>query len=116
MNMSRFTAHLTPGHRDPVKGDSIYNGAGDNASGTSALLEMARAFFRVTSRSAALASFYCSHWGRRGLLGSDYYAQNSTVPITQIVANITWTSFLSLRLQDIVPLGGEPLEPRSGRR
>ena len=43
-----------------------------------------------------------------GLLGSDYYAHNPTVPIAQIVANINMdeVSFL-YDFKDIVPLGGE---------
>ena len=104
-----FTAHLDHlGIGDPVKGDSIYNGAADNASGTSALLEMARAFSELHPAPRRSLIFIAVTGEEEGLLGSDYYAQNPTVPITQIVANINMdeVSFL-YDFKDIVPLGGE---------
>jgi Peptidase family M28 len=104
-----FTAHLDHlGIGDPVKGDSIYNGAADNASGTSALLEMARAFSLLHPAPRRSLLFIAVTGEEEGLLGSDYYAQNPTVPITQIVANINMdeVSFL-YDFKDIVPLGGE---------
>ena len=104
-----FTAHLDHlGIGDPVKGDSIYNGAADNASGTSALLEMARAFSGLHPAPRRSLLFIAVTGEEEGLLGSDYYAQNPTVPVTQIVANINMdeVSFL-YDFKDIVPLGGE---------
>ena len=104
-----FTAHLDHlGISDPVKGDSIYNGAGDNASGTAALLEMARAFSEMKKAPRRSLLFLAVTGEEEGLLGSDYYAQNPTVPITQIVADINMdeVSFL-YDFKDIVPLGGE---------
>jgi len=104
-----FTAHLDHlGIGDPVKGDNIYNGAADNASGTSALLEMARAFSELHPAPRRSLLFIAVTGEEEGLLGSDYYAQNPTVPITQIVANINMdeVSFL-YDFKDIVPLGGE---------
>ena len=104
-----FTAHLDHlGIGDPVKGDSIYNGAADNASGTSALLEMARAFSELHPAPRRSLLFIAVTGEEEGLLGSDCYAQNPTVPITQIVANINMdeVSFL-YDFKDIVPLGGE---------
>ena len=104
-----FTAHLDHlGIGDPVNGDSIYNGAGDNASGTAALLEMARAFSELHPAPRRSLLFIAVTGEEEGLLGSDYYAHNPTVPITQIVANINMdeVSFL-YDFKDIVPLGGE---------
>jgi Peptidase family M28 len=104
-----FTAHLDHlGIGDPVKGDSIYNGAADNASGTAALLEMARAFSELRPAPRRSLLFIAVTGEEEGLLGSDYYAQNPTVPIKQIVANINMdeVSFL-YDFKDIVPLGGE---------
>ncbi len=104
-----FTAHLDHlGIGDPVKGDSIYNGAADNASGTAALLEMARAFSELHPAPRRSLLFVAVTGEEEGLLGSDYYAHNPTVPITQIVANINMdeVSFL-YDFKDIVPLGGE---------
>ena len=110
-----FTAHLDHlGIGDPVKGDSIYNGAADNASGTAALLEMARAFsdlhsFSESHKAPRRSLLFLAVTGEEeGLLGSDYYAHYPTVPIAQIVANINMdeVSFL-YDFKDIVPLGGE---------
>lgn len=110
-----FTAHLDHlGIGNAVKGDSIYNGAADNASGTAALVEMARAYsdLRILSEShkppRRSLLFIAVTGEEEGLLGSDYYAHYPTVPITQIVANINMdeVSFL-YDFKDIVPLGGE---------
>ena len=104
-----FTAHLDHlGIGDPVKGDSIYNGAADNASGTSALIEMARAFSELHPAPRRSLLFIAVTGEEEGLLGSDYYAQNPTVPIQQIVADINMdeVSFL-YDFKDIVPLGAE---------
>jgi hypothetical protein len=104
-----FTAHLDHlGIGDPVKGDSIYNGAADNASGTAALLALARAFSELHPAPRRSLLFIAVTGEEEGLLGSDYYAQNPTVPITEIVANINMdeVSFL-YDFKDIVPLGGE---------
>ncbi len=104
-----FTAHLDHlGIGDPVKGDSIYNGAGDNASGTAALLEMARAFSLLQKAPRRSLLFLAVTGEEEGLLGSDYYAHNPTVPIRQIVANINMDEISFLYdFKDIVPLGGE---------
>jgi hypothetical protein len=104
-----FTAHLDHlGIGDPVKGDNIYNGAADNASGTSALIEMARAFSELRPAPRRSLLFIAVTGEEEGLLGSDYYAQNPTVPIKQVVADINMdeVSFL-YDFKDIVPLGAE---------
>ncbi len=104
-----FTAHLDHlGIGDAVNGDSIYNGAADNASGSAALLEMARAYSSMPVAPRRSLLFLAVTGEEEGLLGSDYYAQNPTVPIAQIVADINMdeVSFL-YDFKDIVPLGGE---------
>jgi Peptidase family M28 len=104
-----FTAHLDHlGIGDPVKGDTIYNGAGDNASGTAALIEMARAFSEQHKATRRSLLFISVAGEEEGLLGSDYYAHYPTVPMSQIVADINMdeVSFL-YDFKDIVPLGGE---------
>jgi Peptidase family M28 len=104
-----FTAHLDHlGIGDAVKGDNIYNGAADNASGTSALIEMARAFSTLHPAPRRSLLFIAVTGEEEGLLGSDYYANNPTVPIKQIVANVNMdeVSFL-YDFKDIVPLGAE---------
>jgi hypothetical protein len=84
-----YTAHLDHlGIGEPVKGDSIYNGALDNASGSAALLEIARAFVTMPKAPRRSVMFLSVTGEEEGLLGSDYFAQHPTVPIEQIVANV----------------------------
>src|SRR5262249_766295 len=58
------------------KGDSIYNGALDNASGTAALLEIARAFKNQTEKPERSIIFLSVTAEEQGLLGSAYYAEH----------------------------------------
>lgn len=102
-----FSAHADHvGIGDPVNGDSIYNGAVDNASGTSALLEIARAFAENKDRPKRSLLFIAVTGEEAGLLGSDYYAQHPTVPAAQMVANINMDGVsLFYEFTDIVALG-----------
>jgi hypothetical protein len=104
-----FTAHADHlGIGDPVKGDSIYNGAIDNASGTAALIEMARAYAALPTPPRRSLLFLAVTGEEAGLLGSDYYAHYPAVPISQIVADINMDEISFLYdFKDIVPLGGE---------
>lgn len=89
-----------------VDGDSIYNGAHDNASGVAIVLEIARAFTSLPTpprRSVLFLIVTAEEWG---LLGSDYFAENPTVPRSSIVANFSLDMpFLFHELHDIVPYG-----------
>jgi Zn-dependent M28 family amino/carboxypeptidase len=70
-----------------VNGDSIYNGANDNASGVADLLAVARAAAAAPpARRSLLFVFVTAE--ESGLLGSAYFAQTPTVPAAQIVANL----------------------------
>jgi Zn-dependent M28 family amino/carboxypeptidase len=105
-----YTAHVDHlGHCTPVEGDDICHGAFDNASGTAALLEVARAFTSLARppRRSVLFAFVTGE--EKGLLGSDYFANNPTVPKQDIVANVNIDSAPGLLypLKDIVPLGVE---------
>jgi hypothetical protein len=84
-----LTAHFDHvGIGRPMDGDSIYNGADDNASGTAALLEVAKAFATLPERPARSIIFLHVSGEEHGLLGSRWYSDNPTVPIGQIVANL----------------------------
>jgi Zn-dependent M28 family amino/carboxypeptidase len=72
----------------PVNGDSIYNGAADNALGTAALIEIARTFVGMDSRPRRSLIFLAVTGEEKGLLGSEYFVENPTVPRAQIVANV----------------------------
>lgn len=91
-----------------VEGDSIYNGAHDNASGVSIVLEIARAYAALPTpprRSILFLVVTAEEWG---LLGSDYFVHNPTVPQSSIVANFSLDMpFLFHPLLDIVPYGAE---------
>ncbi len=71
--------HLGIGAPD-AKGDTIYNGAKDNASGTAALLELARAYARG-ARPERSVLFLAVTAEEKGLLGSEYYADNPLRPL-----------------------------------
>ncbi|HEV2130212.1 MAG TPA: M20/M25/M40 family metallo-hydrolase [Longimicrobiaceae bacterium] len=79
--------HVGVGQPD-AQGDSIYNGADDNASGTAVVLEVAEAFSRLPQRPARSVIFLLVSGEEKGLLGARYYADNPTVPIERVVANI----------------------------
>jgi Zn-dependent M28 family amino/carboxypeptidase len=91
-----------------VDGDAIYNGAHDNASGTSIVLEIAKAFAALPEaprRSVIFLFVTAEEWG---LLGSDYFAANPTVPAESLVANLSLDMpFFFHPLLDIVPYGAE---------
>jgi hypothetical protein len=69
-------------------GDTIYNGADDNASGTAVLLETASAFAALDVPPARSVIFLAVSGEEKGLLGSQHYSENPTVPIDRIVMNI----------------------------
>jgi hypothetical protein len=69
-------------------GDSIYNGADDDASGTAVLLEAAAAFAALDVPPARSVIFLAVSGEEKGLLGSQYFSENPTVPIEDIVMNI----------------------------
>jgi hypothetical protein len=84
-----LTAHLDHvGVGRPINGDSVYNGADDNASGTAALLEIAEAMAASATRPARSVMFLHVSGEELGLLGSRWFSDNPTVPIGQIVANL----------------------------
>ena len=77
-----------------INGDSIYNGAIDNASGTAALLAMAEAFKKAgpTKRSIVMMAVTCEE---QGLLGSAYYAEHPVFDPQKTVANINIDALLA---------------------
>ena len=83
---SAHTDHLGIG--PAVNGDTIYNGAVDDASGASALIELARAFARLEKAPARSLIFLATTGEEAGLLGADYFAHVPTVPIGSIVADM----------------------------
>lgn len=70
------------------KGDQIYNGARDNATGTAALIEVAEAFSKLPQLLDRSVTFLSVTAEEQGLLGSKFYAANPIIPAAKTVANI----------------------------
>lgn len=84
-----YTAHWDHlGTGEPVGGDSIYNGAIDNATGVAALFELANAFKAAKNPPYRSIIFLAVTAEEEGLLGSAYYSANPLVPLNKTVANI----------------------------
>jgi hypothetical protein len=80
-----FSSHQDhDGVRYTVNGDSIWNGADDNASTSAAILAIARAFKKEPGKRSALFIFHGAE--ERGLLGSRYHVAHPVVPLGSIVA------------------------------
>ena len=100
-----LTAHLDHvGVGAPINGDSIYNGAMDNASGIATLIESASVIARAKPKRSVV--FVAVTAEEKGLLGSRYYSLNPTVPREAIVANVNMDMFLPLYpLKSLMVLG-----------
>ena len=84
-----YTAHWDHlGVGPEINGDRIYNGAKDNAIGTAALLELARAFTKVSPAPKRSVLFLSVTAEEQGLLGSQYYAVTPIYPLKKTLANI----------------------------
>jgi len=92
-----FSAHLDHlGVGQPIKGDSIYNGAMDNASGVAAALDIA-AYLKENAIQLRRSVLFLAVTGEeKGLLGSKYFANHPTIPKGSIVANLNTDMFLPL--------------------
>jgi aminopeptidase YwaD len=83
-----LTAHLDHlGVGAPVNGDAIYNGANDDASGTTAVLELAHALAAGPKLKRSIL-FVCYGSEEIGELGSEYFGKHPPVPLKDIVANL----------------------------
>jgi Zn-dependent M28 family amino/carboxypeptidase len=84
-----YTAHYDHlGVGNPVNGDSIYNGALDNASGVSSMLNIAGAFTYQKEAPRRSILFIGIAAEESGLIGSKYYSERPTVHPGKIAANI----------------------------
>jgi hypothetical protein len=105
-----YTAHVDHlGICPVVEGDNVCHGALDNASGTSALLEIARAYAGLPKAPRRSVLFVFVTGEEMGLLGSDYFAHYPTVPLKSIVANVNMDGAPGeyYAMKDMVPLGAE---------
>jgi Zn-dependent M28 family amino/carboxypeptidase len=91
-----ISAHLDHlGTSDPVNGDSVYNGAMDDASGIASLIEIVRALQKQKVRTKRSILFLAVTGEEKGELGSKYFAAHPTVD-GQFVADINMDMFLPL--------------------
>lgn len=104
-----FSAHMDHvgiGTADAA-GDSIYNGADDDASGTAALVEVAEAFATLEEPPARSLLFLAVSGEEKGLLGSRYFSDHPTVPLESIVANINVDMIARNAPDSVVVIGQE---------
>jgi len=85
-----LSAHLDHlGVNEAATGDKIFNGADDDASGCVAVLELARTL-AASKRPRRTIYFVCFGSEERGGFGSQYFIDHSPVPLTNIVADLTF--------------------------
>jgi hypothetical protein len=101
-----LSAHLDGVGMGDESGDNIYNGYYDNASGIGTMLEVARALANSPVRPKRSILFIATVGEEKGLLGADYFANNPTVPVDAIVANVNMDMVMFLwAAQDVVAFG-----------
>ena len=83
--LSAHYDHIGVGRPD-ANGDSIYNGARDNAVGTVAVINAARYFAENPPKRSILLCAWTAE--EKGLLGSRYFADNPLIPLDQIIYNL----------------------------
>ena len=101
--------HLGIGEPD-AKGDKIYNGAYDNASGCAAILGIAEVLAKMpkSERPKRSILFLFPTGEEQGLLGAEYYSRHPLVPLAKTAAdvNIDGVNFFG-KVSDFMALGGE---------
>jgi Zn-dependent M28 family amino/carboxypeptidase len=102
--MSAHYDHLGIG--SAVNGDSIYNGLTDNALGVVVLLELSRLLKLSNLKRSVIVLFVTGE--EKGLLGSQYFVDNSPVPVSSIVTNlnIDGVAFID-KFKSVIGLGSE---------
>jgi hypothetical protein len=104
-----YSAHLDHvGIGSAVEGDTIYNGAYDNALGVGALLETARVLSGLRERPARSIVFAFVTAEEKGLVGSDYFAANPPAAVGRPIANVNMDMPLLLfPIDTVIAFGAE---------
>ncbi len=102
--MSAHLDHLGIGR--PVNGDSIYNGAMDDASGVASVIEIARLLKASGVKTKRSVLFMAQTAEEKGELGSKYFAAHPTVPFDTLVADINLDMFLPLYPLKVIEVQG----------
>lgn len=118
-----FSAHWDHlGIGTPVDGDSIYNGAVDNATGCGILLELARFWAALEQKPRRSAVFVAVTAEEGGLRGSEYYAAHPAIPAARTAVALNFDGFYPFgRTKDVVVSGAErttlwPIVEQAARR
>ena len=107
--LSAHLDHIGVGKPDKL-GDTINNGAEDNAVGIASLIEEARRFTSSGKAPRRTVMFLAVTAEEKGLVGSDYFANNPTVPLKSIVADVNLDMpLITYKFEDMVVFGA----PRS---
>lgn len=101
------------GIKPNLEGDRIFNGAVDNATGTAAIIELARAFAALEPAPERSILFLAVTGEESGLLGSAWYAEHPLFPLNQTVAALNFDSLIidgATRDITVFGLGSSELE------
>ncbi|MFO7894326.1 MAG: M20/M25/M40 family metallo-hydrolase [Longimicrobiales bacterium] len=104
--VSAHMDHVGVGRPDET-GDSIYNGADDDASGTAVLVEVAEALATLERKPRRSVLFVAVSGEEKGLLGSRWFADHPTVPLDVMVANVNLDMVARNAPDSIVVIGQE---------
>ncbi|MEC5145466.1 Zn-dependent amino-or carboxypeptidase, M28 family [Chitinophaga sp. 180180018-2] len=114
-----YSAHWDHfGIGETVRGDSIYNGAVDNATGCAGLLELATAFTKLPVAPERSVLFLSVTGEEQGLLGSEYYATHPVFPLDKTVADINLdvlNTFGCTKDVTVIGMGQSELDEYAGR-
>ncbi len=102
-----YTAHYDHlGIDRDAKGDGIYNGAADNATGCGIVLELARAFAQSPQKPPHAVYFAAVTAEEQGLLGSQFLGMHPPIPTAQIALNLNFDMLLPIGIPRSANLGG----------
>jgi len=92
-----YTAHWDHLGTATGEGDTVYNGAADNATGVAALIELGRVFAATKPRPRRSVLFVAVTLEESGLLGSQYFAEHLPIPAARIAGG--------LNMDNLAPIG-----------
>ena len=105
--LSAHLDHVGVG-RANEKGDTIYNGAEDNAVGIASLIEEAKKFKASGTPPKRSIMFLAVTAEEKGLVGAEYFAHNPTVPKAAMVANVNLDMpIITYKFEDVIAFGAE---------
>ena len=104
-----LSAHLDHvGVGRAVNGDTIYNGAEDNAVGIASLIEEAKKFRASGQAPKRSIIFLAVTAEEKGLVGAEYFANNPTVPKAGLVADVNLDMpIITYKFEDVIAFGAE---------